>query len=71
MSRTIAIADLAFAHDLKAAELEQLQEWIRRVPDLVQAEPGVLYLGPANKLIGMIRGGWLVSVPPAASALPM
>ena len=41
MSRTITIADLAYAHDLNAGELEQLQEWIRRVPDLVQAEPGV------------------------------
>jgi hypothetical protein len=70
MSRTIRIEDLAHAHDLNAGELEQLQEWIRRVPDLVQAEPGILFVGPANKLIGMIRNGWLASVPPAASALP-
>jgi len=70
LTRTITIADLAYAHDLTAAELEQLQEWIRRVPDLVQAEPGVLYVSTAVKLVGMIRNGWLASVPAAASALP-
>jgi hypothetical protein len=65
MSRTISLEQLAFAHDLSTAELAQLEEWVRRCPELLEASPGQLYLASAVRLVQMIRSGWLGSVPPS------
>jgi hypothetical protein len=58
-STTITIEALVRCFALDQGQLLQLEEWIRRYPDLLESSPGVLYLDPAMIAVRHVRAGWL------------
>jgi len=55
----ISIDALVQCHRLNRGEFLQLLEWVRRYPDLLEAEPGVLFLEPAMTAVRIVRRGFL------------
>ena len=64
---SITIDALIRCHGFNVGEALQLDEWVRRFPDLLVAAPGVLYLDPAMVCARKIRGGWLPDLQEAAA----
>ena len=58
-STTITVEALVRCFALDQGQLLQLEEWIRRYPDLLESSPGVLYLEPAMIAVRNVRAGWL------------
>jgi hypothetical protein len=58
-SATITIEALARCFQLDQGQLLQLEEWIRRYPDLLVHSPGQLYLDSAMVAVRNVRHGWL------------
>ena len=58
-SATITIQALVLCFSLNEGEHLQLQEWVRKFPDLLESSPGVLYLEPAMVAVRNVRSGWL------------
>ena len=58
-SATITIEALVRCFALDQGQLLQLEEWIRRYPDLLESAPGVLFLDPAMIAVRHVRAGWL------------
>ena len=58
-SATITVEALARCFQLDQGQLLQLQEWIRRYPDLLVHSPGQLYLDSAMVAVRNVRAGWL------------
>ena len=56
---TITLEALTRCHGLTTGELLQLEAWVAKYPDLLEAAPGQLYLEPAMVAIKHVRGGWL------------
>jgi hypothetical protein len=54
----ITLDALVKCFHLNRGEFLQLLEWIRRYPDLLEAEPGVLYLEPAIVAARIVRRGF-------------
>jgi hypothetical protein len=58
-SATITVDALVRCFRLDQGQLLQLEEWIRRYPDLLVHSPGQLYLDPAMIAVRNVRAGWL------------
>ncbi len=56
---TITIDALTRCHGLTNGELLQLEGWVSRYPDLLEASPGELYLEPAMVAVRHVRAGWM------------
>ena len=55
---TITVDALVRCFSLDQGQLLQLEEWIRRYPDLLVSSPGQLYLDPAMVAVKHVRAGW-------------
>jgi len=70
-SATITIDALVRCFSLDQGQLLQLEEWVRRYPDLLESSPGVLYLDPAMVAVRHVRAGWLPHLRiPAMPSIP-
>jgi hypothetical protein len=55
---TITVDALVRCFQLDQGQLLQLEEWIRRYPDLLVSSPGQLYLDSAMTAVKHVRAGW-------------
>ncbi|MEI8251161.1 MAG: hypothetical protein WCF98_08335 [Synechococcus sp. ELA057] len=58
-SATITKDALVRCFQLDQGQLLQLEEWIRRYPDLLVHSPGMLYLDSAMVAVRNVRAGWM------------